>query len=73
MPQFPLFYFYFSKVPQLPLSLAQRRHEKGESLQSKSIDEKRSYKKKIIKRGIVTKCFSFFKCGHDKYMTRIFF
>ena len=24
MPQFILFYFYFSKVPQLPLSLAQR-------------------------------------------------
>ena len=41
MPQFPLFYFYFSEVPQLPLSLGQRRHLKGESLQSKSIDKKR--------------------------------
>ena len=46
MPQFPLFYFYFSEVPQLPLSLGQRRHFKGESLQSKSIDKKRSYKNK---------------------------
>ena len=73
MLQFFLFYFYFLEVLQLPLSLAQRRHEKGESLRSKSIDEKRSYKKKIIKRGIVTKCFSFFKCGYDKSMTRNFF